>query len=69
MNDADNKKQDQTTPSPGDVDYSNYGSRFARDEEGRRVDGDHRDLGTATPTKGPAPKGAPVPTKREPSSR
>ena len=69
MSNADNNEQDQKTPSPGDVDYSNYGSRFARDEEGRRVDGDHRDLGTATPTRGPAPKGTPAAPKRDASNR
>ncbi len=65
MSNADNNEQDAKTPSPGDADYSNYGSRFARDEEGRRVDGDRRDLGT--PTK--APKGTPAVKKPDASSR
>lgn len=65
MSNADNNEKDGKTPSPGDADYSNYGSRFARDEEGRRVDGDHRDLGT--PPK--EPKATPAVKKSDASSR
>jgi hypothetical protein len=60
MTEVDNNPQEKKDHPTGDDKYDNYGSRFARDEEGRTTNGAERREFQKDAAKEPPTKGTPV---------
>ena len=60
MSNVDNNPQEKTVHPKGDDKYDNYGSRFARDEEGRTTNGEERRNFQTDAAKEPVRSGTPV---------
>ena len=69
MTTDDNNPQDKTAHPKGDDKYDNYGSRFARDEEGRVTNGAERREFQKDAAKEPLREGTPAIPSKDTSSR